>query len=55
MTWLRAPQDSLSVRFCYRTPALERSPELKTNTAPADIKNSLAKRAQIWYTVSAEV
>lgn len=42
---LRASQDSLSIRFCYRTLALE----LKTNMTPAVIKNSSAKRAQILY------
>lgn len=52
-SWLRALRDSLSVRFCYRTAALGRSAELKTNTAPLDIKNSLAEGEQILSTLSA--
>ena len=54
-SWLRAPQDSLSVSFCYRTLALKRSHEVEVNMAPADIKNSLVEREWMLYTVSVEV
>lgn len=39
----RALQESLSVRFCYRTAAIKHSLELKTCVAPVDIKNSWAR------------
>lgn len=53
--WLRVLQDSLSIGLYYRTMARKRSLELKTNTAPVDIKNSSAKRAKILYMVSVKV